>query len=49
MGTVKSKINRGRAQISKKIGECIDMGTSFWFITKRVELTRNSLVNIKYG
>ena len=29
MGTVKSRINRGRAQISKKIGEYVDMGTSF--------------------
>lgn len=29
MGTVKSRINRGRAQISKKIGEYVDIGTSF--------------------
>lgn len=29
MGTVKSRINRGRAQISKKIGEYVDLGTSF--------------------
>ena len=34
MGTVKSRINRGRAQISKKIGEYVDMGTSFDLLLK---------------
>ncbi len=29
MGTVKSRINRGRAQITKKIGEYVDLGTTF--------------------
>jgi len=29
MGTVKSRINRGRAQISKKISQYVDLGTSF--------------------
>jgi RNA polymerase sigma-70 factor (ECF subfamily) len=29
MGTVKSRINRGRAQISHKIKSYVDLGTSF--------------------
>ena len=29
MGTVKSRINRGRAQISKQIKEYVALGTSF--------------------
>ncbi len=29
MGTVKSRINRGRAQISAQIGKYVDLGTSF--------------------
>lgn len=29
MGTVKSRINRGRAQISMQIGKYVDLGTSF--------------------